>query len=109
MDNIKLVPEKQTFRAEVMVDVDGQDVRFYAKCTVNFERMTQKVTPIVTTIHEGEDFKEALVEVVETCQSHCIGLLEKHRQAHGLGRQGELDFASSAPSDTHGELLHASN
>lgn len=91
-NKITIIPEKQTFRAEVLVDNGGETVKVAVKCSVNFERLTHKCTPIFSTIHEGDDYDDAAMEAKNECVDHCLELLQKHREAHGLGRQTSLEF-----------------
>lgn len=109
MSNITIIPEKQTFRAEVLVDNGGETVKVAVKCSVNFERLTHKCTPIFTTIHEGDDYDFEAMETKNQAVEHCLALLQKHREAHGLGRQLDFDFSSSSDSDTDEQPLRASN
>jgi len=107
MSNITIIPEKQTFRAEVLVDSEHGEVRIVVKCSINFERLTHKCTPIFTTIHEGTKFNIPAMEAKDRCVEHCDRLLNDHRAAHGLERQLSFEFADS-DSDTDDEPLRAS-
>lgn len=100
MSNITIIPEKQTFRAEVLVDSEHGEVKIAVKCSINFERLTHKCTPIFTTIHEGKKFNIPAMEAKDKCVEHCDRLLNDHRAAHGLERQLALDFGDSAQSDS---------
>lgn len=108
MSNITIIPEKQTFRAEVLVDNGGETVKMAVKCTVNFERLSHKCTPIFSTIHEGDDYDEAAMEAKNLAVDHCLQLLQTHREAHGLGRQLGFDFDNSSDSDDDDQPLRAS-
>ena len=108
MSNITIIPEKQTFRAAVLVDSGGETIKMAVKCSVNYERLTHKCTPIFTTIHEGDDYDFEAMEAKNQAVDHCLALLQKHREAHGLGRQGAFDFSSS-DSDTDEQPLRAAS
>jgi len=100
MSNITIIPEKQTFRAEVLVDSEHGEVKIAVKCSINFERMTHKCLPVFTTIHEGKKFNIPAMEAKDKCVEHCDRLLNDHRAAHGLERQLALNFGDSAQSDS---------
>jgi len=107
MSNIKLVREKETFRSETLVDVDGSEVKLYVKSSVNYERLTFKVQPVLTLVHEfGEEVQEALVEACAAARAECMARLDKYRSEVGVGRQLGLDFSDS-DSDSDDEPLRA--
>lgn len=97
----RIVREKETFRTEQIIDLDGQDVRFYVKASVNYERMSYKVQPIITMIH-GEDsaiLDKAILDSIQSARLECETRLESYRQSAGIGAQGDLFAKSSASSD----------
>ena len=92
-----LIPEKETFRTDGYVNNDQEDVKFVVKATVNFERLTYKVTPIITTSHEiDQDFTDSLADAVKQATAECQKRLAQFRNAYGIGQQTELDFNAPA-------------
>ncbi len=85
MSNIKLVREKETFRSETLVDVDGSEVKLYVKSSVNYERLTFKVQPVLTLVHDfREEVQEALVEACVAAHAECMARLDKYRSEVGV-------------------------
>lgn len=83
------IREKETFRTEMLVD----DVKLYVKCSVNYERLTYKVQPVLTLVHEfGPEIQEALVEACQASRDECLSRLDKYRDEAGIGRQTSLNF-----------------
>lgn len=94
----RVIKEKETFRTEQIVNIDGQDVKFFVKSTVNYERLTYKVQPIITLIHgDDEDVDRAIIESVRDCRQECQARLAQYREETGLGTQTDM-FASTQPS-----------
>lgn len=97
-NQLKLIREKETFRYEHYVDVDGEDVKVYVKASVNYERLTYKVQPVITMIHGfGEDVQQGMLDAVSAARTECENRLAKYREEAGIGHQGDL-FGDSAPS-----------
>jgi hypothetical protein len=94
--NRTVILEKETFRTDGYVS-DQEDLKFIIKATVNYERLTYKVTPVMTTSHEiDDDFIDALSDGVTQATEECQKRLASHRNAHGIGQQTELDFNAPA-------------
>ena len=77
----RVIKEKETFRTEQIVNIDGQDVKFYVKSTVNYERLTYKVQPIITLSH-GDDqaVDKAIIDSVRECRNECKSRLFQYRE-----------------------------
>lgn len=92
----RIIREKETFKTESIVNVDGEDVRFHVKTSVNYERLTFKITPIITMIHgDGEDFEKAVRAAVRECRNEAKARLSQYREETGIGTQTDL-FAPEA-------------
>ena len=95
----RVIKEKETFRTEQVVNIDGTDVKFYVKSTVNYERLTYKVQPISTLVHgDDEQVDQAIINSVRECRNECKNLLSQYREESGIGTQTDL-FASSKPNE----------
>lgn len=87
----KIIREKESFRTEAIINVDGEDVKLYAKASVNYERLTYKVQPILTLIHGfGKEVQKAIIDVLRTCRDECETRLATYREEAGIGTQGDL-------------------
>jgi hypothetical protein len=97
----RVIKEKETFRTEQIVNIDGVDVKFYVKSSVNYERMTYKVQPIITLVHgDYEESDQAIVDSVRECRNECKSRLAQYREEYGLGDQGNLFNQGESSSDT---------
>lgn len=98
----RVIKEKETFRTEQIVNIEGNDVKFYVKSTVNYERLTYKVQPVITTVHgDDEQVDQAILQSVRECRNECKALLAQYREETGIGTQGDL-FVSTTPSESKG-------
>lgn len=98
-NNGTIVRLKEAFKWEKLVNLDGEDVKFYCKCSVDYRNGTFKVEPVITLIHDfDENDDQVILEAVRECRAHCNDLLENHRSAMGLGRQGNL-FEEPEPAE----------
>jgi len=87
----RIIREKETFRTETIVNLDGQDVKFYTKSSVNYERLSYKVQPIITMVHgDSQDVDNALLEAKRQCIAECKTRLAQYREETGIGTQGDL-------------------
>lgn len=96
-----MVREKEVFRFEGMVNVDGTDVRCYVKAAVNYERLTHKVTPVITYSHgwvDNADVRDLFRELTTGAVSECVRRLEVYRGEMGIGAQGDL-FENAAQGE----------
>ena len=88
---LKMTREKETFKFEAFVNIEGEDRKCYAKCSVNYERLTYKVTPAITLVHDwndevAEEFNNLIAAGVDECKSR----LAVYREEAGIGTQGDL-------------------
>lgn len=88
---LKMTREKETFKFEAFVNIEGEDRKCYAKCSVNYERLTYKVTPVITLVHDwndevAEEFNNLIAAGVDECKSR----LAVYREEAGIGTQGDL-------------------
>lgn len=98
MATMKMTREKETFKLEDFANSNGEDVKCYAKCAVNYERLTYKVQPIVTLVHDwNEDVQEVFNELTAEGVAECKRRLDKYREEAGIGTQQEL-FAGEPAS-----------
>lgn len=87
----RMTREKETFRMEEMVNLDGTDVKCYVKCSVNYERLIYKVQPVITLSHDwGDDVRKTFSEIIAAGVAECKDRLAKYREETGLGTQPEL-------------------
>ena len=101
MADRRIIKEKETFRTEQIVNIDGQDVKFYVKSSINYERLTYKVQPIITLIHgDSEEVDQAIIHSVRESREECKTLLANYREESGLGTQGDL--FGGAPAEASG-------
>lgn len=88
---LKMTREKETFKLESFVNVESTDVKCYAKCSVNYERLTYKVQPIITLVHNWDkDVRDTFNDLTAEGVSECKRRLEQHREEAGIGTQGDL-------------------
>lgn len=93
----EIIREKESFRWEVMLDIDGHETRVYIKGSVNYERQTFKVTPVITMVHGwDEEVQDQFLSGIEDCRTECERRLSQYRGETGAARQPELDFAGAA-------------
>lgn len=86
-----MIREKETFRLEGFTSIDGEDVKCYVKASVNYERLTYKVQPIITLIHGwGKEIAQAFTDLVQQGIEECKARLEQYREEVGIGTQGDL-------------------
>lgn len=88
---LKMTREKETFKFEAFINVEGEDRKCYVKCSVNYERLTYKVTPVITLVHDwndevAEEFNNLIAAGVNECKSR----LAVYREEAGIGTQGDL-------------------
>lgn len=92
-----VVREKETFRWEVILDIEGHDTWVYVKASVNYERQSFKITPIITLIHGwDDDVQEQFLQGIEDCRAECERRLEAFRGEVGAGKQHTMDFGTAA-------------
>lgn len=100
MEKPVVIREKETLRTKITVNIEGIDTDLFVKSNINYERLTYKVTPVITMQHGfGTDLQKALKESVEKCRVECIERLEAYREAAGLGTQQELTFDAPASAN----------
>lgn len=88
---VKMTREKETFKFETFVNIDGEDRKLYAKCSVNYERLTYKVQPIITIIHGWDNDVAAEFDIlVDNAVHECKERLASYREEAGIGTQGDL-------------------
>lgn len=88
---LKMTREKETFKLESFVNVESTDVKCYAKCSVNYERLTYKVQPIITLVHDwNDDVKETFNDLTAEGVAECKRRLQQHREEAGIGTQADL-------------------
>lgn len=98
----RIIREKETFRTETIVNVDGEDIKFYTKSSVNYERLTFKVQPVITLVHgSGKDMDGAILDCVKECRDECKKRLDVYREEAGIGTQGDL-FTGDSPAPAEG-------
>lgn len=98
-NGVKMTREKETFKLEAIVNLDQSDTKCYAKCSVNYERLTYKVQPIITLVHDwNEDVQETFNELIAEGVTECKARLEKYREESGIGTQQDL-FAGEPASN----------
>lgn len=94
---MQTVKEKLTFKLRETVEVGGENgssmqVDLYVKCSVNFEKLTYKVTPVITTQHGTDaDFFKTVAKVAHSAAVECKKELDLYSASiPGGGVQGEL-------------------
>lgn len=88
---IRMTREKETFKLESIVNIDGTDVKCYVKCSTNFERLTYKVSSIVTLVHDwSEDVRDTFDDLIHRGVEECKKRLSQYREESGIGTQGDL-------------------
>lgn len=88
-----MVREKESFRYQVIVNVDQTDTRLYVKCVVNYERLTYKIQPVITLVHkwgEEQELEDSLLNAIGECKDECESRLATYRNEVGLGNQGDM-------------------
>ena len=86
-----IIREKETFRYEVMLNIDGHDTRIYVKANINFEKLTFKVTPTITLRHGwGKDVKDEFLAGIAACRERCEEMLAAYRNEYNIGDQQDL-------------------
>lgn len=89
--HVKMTREKETFKFETFVNIDGEDVKMYAKCSVSYERLTYKIQPVITLIHGWDSEVAAEFDIlVDNAVAECQERLAKYREESGIGTQGDL-------------------
>ncbi len=88
---LKMTREKETFKFESFINVEGEDRKCYVKCNVNYERLTYKATPVITLVHDwnkdvAAEFNNLIAAAVEECKAR----LALYREEAGIGTQGDL-------------------
>jgi len=92
----QIIREKEAFRWEIMVNIDGHDTRVYVKATVNYETQSYKIHPVITMTHGwDEEVQEQFIAGIEDCKEECEERLSRYRGEIGSGAQGDL-FAQGA-------------
>ena len=100
MSKATMIREKETFRTEQIINIEGEDVKFYVKSSVNYERLTYKVQPVITMIHSlGDDVNKAIISSVGQAVTECRNRLAKYREEVGIGNQGDLFGQAQADSE----------
>lgn len=95
----RVIREKETFRTESVFNIDGEDIKMCAKATVNYERLSFKVQPILTMIHgSGKETDQAMKEVARSARVECENRLSTYREEAGIGSQTELEFGQGEPA-----------
>ncbi len=95
----KMTREKETFKFEGFFNNDnGEDVKCYAKCSVNYERLTYKVSPVITLSHGwGGEVADTFNELTAAAVQECKNRLDKYREESGIGTQRDL-FEQGEPA-----------
>lgn len=95
---MKMTREKETFKLEAIVNLDSSDTKCYAKCSVNYERLTYKVQPIITLVHDwNEDVRDTFNELTAEGVAECKRRLGQYREESGIGTQADL-FEQGEPA-----------
>ena len=88
---MQIVEKKLSFQVKDVVEVGTVQTNFIANCSVNFEALTYKVDPVITTQHGDEDdFFDIVSEVARVAVAECQKKLDAYREKMGFGKQGEL-------------------
>ena len=88
---LKMTREKETFKFEDYVNVDSTDVKCYAKCSVNYERLAYKVQPIITLVHGWDsDVRDTFDNLTHAGIEECKARLQQYIEEAGIGTQGDL-------------------
>lgn len=97
-NGVKMTREKETFKLEAIVNLDQSDTKCYVKCSVNYERLTYKVQPIITLVHDwNEDVQDTFNELTAEGVAECKRRLSQYREEAGIGTQADL-FEAEAMS-----------
>lgn len=90
-NGVKMTREKETFKLEAIVNLDQSDTKCYAKCSVNYERLTYKVQPIITLVHDwNEDVRDTFNELTAEGVAECKRRIGQYREEAGIGTQADL-------------------
>ena len=97
----RIIREKETFRTEQVLNVGGEDVKMYAKASVNYERLSFKVQPILTMVHgSGKETDQAMKEVAGLARAECQTRLAQYRDEAGIGSQTEFNFEGEGEGES---------
>ncbi len=92
---MQTIKEKLPLKFRETIEADKSQVDLYVKCSVNFEKGTYKVTPVITTQHGTERAAFAkMQEVALQAAIFCKAELDAYALETGTGVQGDL-FAQS--------------
>lgn len=95
----RMTREKETFKFEDHVNVESTDVKCYVKCSVNYERLTYKVQPVITLVHGwDEDVQDTFSGLVTSGVNECKRRLDQYREEAGIGTQKDLFEQAGAGS-----------
>lgn len=87
----RTIREKETFRMEGMVNLDGTDTTCYVKASVNYERMSYKVQPVVTLSHGWDNHvADTFNSLVQDAVEECTDRLRVYREEAGIGTQVDM-------------------
>jgi len=96
----RMVRETENFMEEGFCNIDGTDVRCYAKCTVDYKKPTYKVKPVFTMVHKLDqgEVMDLFIKIIHVATERCQDLIAEYQGEMGIGAQGDL-FAASAAGD----------
>lgn len=88
---MQTIREKLSLKFRETIEVDKSQVDLYVKCSVNFEKGTYKVTPVITTQH-GTDAAvfNKMRDMALSAATICKHELSEYALESGQGVQGDL-------------------
>jgi len=88
---MQTIKEKLSLKFRETIEVDKSQVDLYVKCSVNFEKGTYKVTPVITTQH-GTDAAvfNKMRDMALSAANICKRELAEYALESGQGVQGDL-------------------
>ena len=100
-NGLKMTREKETFKFEGIFNNDnGEDVKCYVKCSVNYERLTYKCQPVVSLVHGwNSDVADTFNDLISAGVDECKTRLAKYREEAGIGTQTDLFDGEAAQSN----------
>ncbi len=88
---LRMTREKETFKYEDYANLSGSDTKCYVKCSVNYERQTYKVQPIITLVHDwNDDVRKVFLNLIANGVAECKKRLDQYREESGIGTQKDL-------------------
>ncbi len=89
---MRQVKEKENWKTVETVQMENEQVDMFVKYAINYEKMTYKVTPIITGAHgTDEDTFLIMAEAARAAAVECERLLREHLfETPGAAVQGDL-------------------